>query len=42
MSFENYSKDFMQGRSRIIRGMGTHFTLDYLNLSLQMPVKLAN
>lgn len=36
LSFENFYKDFNE--SKILKGLGTHQCLDFLNLSLSMPV----
>lgn len=42
MSFDSYHKDFLQGRNRMIRGLGTHFTLNFMNLSQLLPLKLSS
>ena len=39
LSFENFDKDFNKGK--IMKGLGTHQCLDFLNLSLSMPLVFA-
>ena len=36
LSFENFDKDFNKGK--IMKGLGTHQCLDFLNLSLTLPL----
>ena len=35
LSFENFQKDF--NKAKILKGLGTHQCLDFLNLSLSVP-----
>ena len=37
-SFQNFQKDF---NARILKGLGTHQCLDFLNLSLSVPLNYA-
>jgi len=39
LSFENFQKDF--NKVKILKGLGTHQCLDFLNLSLSMPLSYA-
>ena len=36
LSFENFQKDF--NKAKILKGLGTHQCLDFLNLSLSVPL----